>query len=360
MSRKITMSDKNRILWIDYVKAFAIITVVMLHIPIGDPYRHIARSFVIPVFFFLSGIFSHPSRYATFGSFFRHKTIRLLLPYVIFNVLNYLYWLLIARHYGADADMDMSVTKPLLGILSGIEPWMYHYKPLWFLPCLMVAETLFWCTYRLSCSMDKAMVLPVCMVVLSGAGYALSALCVPPLPYGIGGAMSMCIFYYGGYLLAQNKNLMTAPFLQGNGQGWLLCLGMLMVATPLCAWLSLQTAETRVFENTYGNLLYAFPATVLGGIALIAMAGLLCKLPAMRLLQYIGTHTLPILVFHLTIAGWVKGVTTFVLGLPLGIYDLLWVRLLLVAAVVLLSVPCCCIYDKIAAVVKSKAPPVNS
>lgn len=166
------MSDKNRILWIDYVKAFAIITVVMLHIPIGDPYRHIARSFVIPVFFFLSGIFSHPSRYATFGSFFRHKTIRLLLPYVIFNVLNYLYWLLIARHYGADADMDMSVTKPLLGILSGIEPWMYHYKPLWFLPCLMVAETLFWCTYRLSCSMDKAMVLPVCMVVLSGTGYA--------------------------------------------------------------------------------------------------------------------------------------------------------------------------------------------
>lgn len=45
----------TRILWIDYAKAFAIIMVVMIRIPILDPYRHIAYSFVMPIFFFLSG-----------------------------------------------------------------------------------------------------------------------------------------------------------------------------------------------------------------------------------------------------------------------------------------------------------------
>mgnify|MGYP003465892739 CR=1 FL=1 len=55
----------NRIIWIDYVKAMAITIVVLLHLGIPDPFRTIVRSFVIPLFFILSGIFSDPDKYPT-------------------------------------------------------------------------------------------------------------------------------------------------------------------------------------------------------------------------------------------------------------------------------------------------------
>ncbi len=339
-------NSPTRVLWIDYVKAFAIITVVMLHIPILDPYRHIARSFVIPLFFLLSGLFSHPERYATYPSFLRHKTLRLLLPYILFNLINYLYWLIIARHYGADAGTEMSLIRPLLGILLGIEPWMYHYKPLWFLPCLMVTEILFYSAWRLSSTLHKAYLLPVIILCLSATGYILSCAHVPPLPYAIGGAFTMMLFYYLGYVLASHRQTVhTYTDVQTHP---IFLILITVISMTLCIVLSLQTAETRVFENSYGNILYALPAAICGCVALSGIAILLSNaLPTLRLLQYIGSHTLVILGIHLTVASFVKGFTTFVCQQPLSIYQSLWVRLLLVVAVVLCSVPLCYLYDKI-------------
>lgn len=98
-------SLSKRIVWIDYAKAFAITIVVLLHVQIPNPYQHIFYSFVIPLFFFLAGLFSHPDHYKSFADFWKHKTLRLLVPYIFFSVLNYLYWLLVARHMGADAEI---------------------------------------------------------------------------------------------------------------------------------------------------------------------------------------------------------------------------------------------------------------
>jgi hypothetical protein len=45
-------ANTNRIIWIDYVKAFAIMIDIMLHIGIPDPFRTIVRSFIIPIFLY--------------------------------------------------------------------------------------------------------------------------------------------------------------------------------------------------------------------------------------------------------------------------------------------------------------------
>ena len=348
---KNTMSS-TRILWIDYVKAFAIITVVMLHIPILDPYRHIAHSFVIPIFFFLSGLFSHPDRYKTFSEFLRKKTLRLLIPYVIFNLLNYLYWLFVARHFGADAEVEVSLVKPIVGMLLGIEPWMYHYKPLWFLPCLMLTEIFFYALYRLIVKWERKrcqVYLAITMVSVSAIGYSLSILKVPALPYGIGGALSMSLFYYGGYLLYAHSDWRENVRDYVARISPIKLLSLIIVSVCACIGLSMSTEETQVFVNSYGNILYAFPAAICGGITLIGIAiGLSKWLSPLMLLQYVGTHTLTILGIHLTTASLIKGFTVFILRQPLCIYEYLWVRLLLVIVTVMLCLPFCYLSDYVA------------
>lgn len=337
------MPTTARILWIDYVKALAIAIVVLLHIGIPDPYRTIVRSFVIPLFFVLSGIFSRPERFSTWKSFWQHKTLRLLIPYVIFNAITYLYWLAVGRNMGADASVCVPWWKPIVGAILGLEHWMEHCKPLWFLPCLMIAEVVFYASYRLT--HNKKAWQTVLIVILFACGVSLSWLQLPPLPYAIGGAMSMILFYYLGYLLDTYSGRLQKlqHIVAGNTLYWL--LGGI-VAMCSCVWLSLQTSETRVFENLYGNMLYALPAACMGCIGVAALCILLFKLlPPIKLLSYIGTHTMPILAFHLMIASAVKGVTYFILQLPLSIYSVGWVKLLFAIVILLLSIPVCYCYD---------------
>ena len=337
------MSTTARILWIDYIKALAIAIVVLLHIGIPDPYRTIVRSFVIPLFFILSGIFSHPEKYPTWNSFWQHKTLRLLIPYVIFNTITYLYWLIICRNMGADASVFIPLWKPIVGAMLGLEHWMEHCKPLWFLPCLMVAEVMFYAFYRMT--RNKSIWQAVLMITLFSCGIGLSRLQLPPLPYAIGGSMSMIIFYYLGYLLYIYTGGLQKlrKMVDANTLYWLVSC---IVAVCGCVWLSVQTSETRVFENIYGNILYAFPAACMGCIGVAGICILLFKLlPPMKLLSYIGTHTMPILAFHLMIASAVKGVTYFVLHLPLSIYSEGWVKIIFAIAILLLAVPVCYAYD---------------
>lgn len=347
-----TSLQKKRILWIDYVKAFAIITVIMLHIPIRDPYMHVVRSFVIPIFFFLSGLFSHPERYQTLGEFLKNKTFRLLFPYFIFSILNYLYWLLVARHFGVDAGEEMSLIRPIYGILLGFEPWLC-YAPLWFLPCLILTELLFYATFRVV--KGKQTGLGVIVISLSAIGYSLSVFHVPALPYGLGGALSMSLFYYSGYLIQAHHNWEQGIHNYIEKAPALSTIGIILFCTSICIFLSLQTAETKVFINSYGNLLYALPATICGCISIMGIAILLYKhFPMLKILQYIGTHTMTILGLHLTVVSLIKGITVFILRLPLEIYEALWARLLLVVATVFLCIPFCYLYEHAEKHIKGK------
>lgn len=297
-------------------------------------------------FSFSRGIFCRPEHYATYAAFLRHKTLRLLLPYVIFSLINYVYWLLVARHFGADADPDVSLTLPLLGILFGFEPWMYFYKPLWFLPCLMVTEILFYSLWRLSTALHKAYLLPLFAFGLSAIGNSLSCMCVPPLPFALGGVLTMMLFYYLGYFFASRKNTICSLFAVQTVSSWYLVV-IALVFAAICGVLSLQTATTSVHKNSYGNALFALPTALCGCLALSCIAILIAKLPPLRLLQYIGTHTLVIFGIHLTVASLIKGFTVFVCQLPLSTYERLGVRFLLVIATVFCSLPFCFLYDKI-------------
>lgn len=91
----------KRILWLDFMKAFAIFIVVLGHIGhrFGEPhpiYVHFIEMIEMPFFFMLSGIIAHSLQNKRFIVFLRNKCISLLLPFfscgliysLIFNRIN--------------------------------------------------------------------------------------------------------------------------------------------------------------------------------------------------------------------------------------------------------------------------------
>ncbi|WP_261379745.1 acyltransferase family protein [Bacillus licheniformis] len=85
---------QKRIEWIDVSKGVGIILVVLGHTPTPDWLKTFIFAFHMPLFFFLSGLVYHDGN-MTFTSFLLKKIKTLLLPYFIFSVLAYLFWVLV-------------------------------------------------------------------------------------------------------------------------------------------------------------------------------------------------------------------------------------------------------------------------
>ncbi len=120
--------------WVDSVKGFAIICVVLGHVNgrVCFLYNWI-YSFHIPIFFIVSGILlSLNSDWENKGNYdiLRKKVLQLLYPYLTFSMLT-LVWICMSR----GPSVMIEVLKTTI-ILDG-------YSALWFLPTLLFAEILF-------------------------------------------------------------------------------------------------------------------------------------------------------------------------------------------------------------------------
>lgn len=76
--------QKERIIWIDYCKVFAIFCVILGHMSINHYALDYIFSFHMPLFFFISGYLYH---YKGNFSFFKKDVKSVLLPYYYLNIL---------------------------------------------------------------------------------------------------------------------------------------------------------------------------------------------------------------------------------------------------------------------------------
>jgi len=129
-------------------KAFSIFAVVLYHTNCLPGMKTTAYLLCLPAFFFAAGMFASP--HLTPGEFFRRKTLRLLVPFLVFGLLSWLAWLLIGRNYGSDAEAPAAWWYPLYGMLTGMCEPMIHNRPLWFLVCMMSLEWMYYAVARIS------------------------------------------------------------------------------------------------------------------------------------------------------------------------------------------------------------------
>lgn len=136
---------KERIIWIDSLRAIAIFYVVLGHAitTFAAPavYNKYVYSFHLPLFFFVSGYLFNIERNPNFRFFLKKRVKTLLIPYFVFTFFAYIF--VLASQYFNLVNLDYSfeginglVIIPVTKVLysSSITPFN---NPLWFLTYLL-------------------------------------------------------------------------------------------------------------------------------------------------------------------------------------------------------------------------------
>lgn len=146
--------DKNDNLYrhIDVAKGILIICVVIGHVLNFEYFftsvvKTVIYVFHMPAFFIISGVLMNPKKLKnqTFTSFVNRKIKRLIIPYVLFEIVGGILQMFL---YGIDE------VNPV-GILYGILTMHCHIGADWFLPTLFFAEMLFFIIVKKSRTKDS-------------------------------------------------------------------------------------------------------------------------------------------------------------------------------------------------------------
>lgn len=137
MNINITVNCKKRIEYIDLMKGFCIILIIMLHnnISFNNDIDDILKNMRIPLYFCLSGLFY--KEYNGFFDFFVRKFNKLIIPFIFFSYIPF-------ALCEINLDHECSFTTYILMV---IEPSNY---PLWFLRCLFITYLLYYAFRRMT------------------------------------------------------------------------------------------------------------------------------------------------------------------------------------------------------------------
>ena len=144
--------ERNKVL--DIAKGLGILLVVFAHtLQIRNGIAGIIYFFHMPLFFFLSGMALYytykKKENISFKEFTIKKAKSILVPYLVFGLLCFAYWVLIER--GIRAQENISVLQTFINIfLARTVKYVYAFNAaLWFLPCLFAAEIIFYFIVKL-------------------------------------------------------------------------------------------------------------------------------------------------------------------------------------------------------------------
>jgi fucose 4-O-acetylase-like acetyltransferase len=204
--------------------------VALVHVT-TQAYVYQANTFVLPLFFFLSGVSCAFSRQE---GFIVRRVRGLLTPYFIFGALSFLYWAALERHYRPPGATDVPGALWNLLYAGGGDKYPFN-APLWFLPCLFVIEAGFYGIRRVLPSRGlKILLLALCAV----AGFALSgvapfspAFMLPfRLPWMLDTALLGIVFYAVGTVVGKQPCIVEKeavgafPLLAAACTGCALCI----------------------------------------------------------------------------------------------------------------------------------------
>ena len=213
---------KKRINWIDWAKALAVCSVVFCHLPQSQEwfyYRYL-QALTMVIFIFISGYLK--KNRGSDKENWRKYLHGLIIPYIIYNVVVYPYWIL--KYYlinGAFPDFFHAM-RPLIGALLLEHESCFAEPlngPLWYLPAILIMHiTIDLC--RKTKYQHRIMTgLCILSIFLYGANkYWNFAPYLTPI-----GIMRNLPYYYIGYLLGQNHLFRDCNF-KRNLIGCIICI----------------------------------------------------------------------------------------------------------------------------------------
>lgn len=299
---------KQRIEWLDNLRAVAIFFVVLGHtVGLSVTVEKLIFSFHMPIFFWISGLFAKESiRDETFKGFILKRWRKRLIPYASFSVISYVAWFFLFRHFGSQAEMNISPLRPVIGFFygNGINDWLVTNTVLWFFLCLFVSEIFFYFIIKVPSMFWMVLVL----VAFSVGGY-LDVYFNPPdgfrLPWNIDIALTAVVFYGAGYL--------SKGYVLGDKKSspwrWLV-MGLSLI---FYVAFSLFNRKVALVAGVYGNYAFFYLAAFAG---ICFWMELSYVIPPSKLLSKIGQNTLTIFSLHLLVFPFITAVLVYGFKMP--------------------------------------------
>lgn len=277
----------DRLEWVDATRGVGIILVAFCHIYF-EYTRVYIYSFLIPLFFIVSGFVYQKDKYLDVFSFARQRARSLLFPYFLWSFVLFLLWAI------ADSG-EFSILKGFSGIFVGIcdHEYLDWGMMMWFIPTLYLTEVIYDFLVR------KSRHLHFFVGLLTGLGYAYSMYVKSALPWGLNISLVMLFFFHIGvvsvdYVKRQRKKMLAFFF------------PVFVMVYFFSSWMNNEIySELGDFSNP---LLY-----MVSGVSGSFMIVILLRLIRIKWLETVGCSTLVIMIFHLRFFTFLRIIEEYVL-----------------------------------------------
>ncbi|WP_294959916.1 acyltransferase family protein [uncultured Fibrobacter sp.] len=312
--------EAKRLDYVDIAKGLAMLAIVWGHIMLVGWSHDFVYGFHIFIFFFLSGMMFRKEKYDSVLSLIKKRYRTLLIPYFILSVVTWVIWA--AYIYVSHSSVE-SYFMPLLEtfIAQGSGGYLVHNVPLWFIPCLLFVEIV----YFFICKHTKpALNIAIC-VLCAFVGYWMvlpnEFFDFTKLPWNIEAGLSALIFYSLGNLLITSYSHQKLIDLTNNRKA--LSALIVVVFTIFLLIGASYNGHVTLGTNIFGKNPFAFYFTgVCGTISTITFSLLLSFVKRdlfakkmVMFVRWIGQNSLYFLAIHCPLKGFVVVAIAKVLGL---------------------------------------------
>ena len=288
--------------FIDIAKGLGILSVVWAHILLVGWTHKIIYAFHMPLFFFISGFLFNENKYQSFSIFAKKRFCRLVIPYLIYSIVTWGIW---AVFRYVRRDEVKSYLMPLLQtvIAQGSGSHLVHNSALWFIPCLLAVEFMYFHIRRLG----ETTAAIVCLGI-TGLGIVM-AHCygkayLDNMPWNLDAAFLALPFYCVGHELRKSSEYLQRPYPL-----------VARILFPVILWSALICLSLRHGECSMGSSSYQCHELIFilrAFIGIAALVGLALFLPRdmnwgteyiLDAIRWCGRHSLDIMCLHIPIKG---------------------------------------------------------
>ncbi len=290
-------TSKERVFALNAAKAVGILLIVIGHVFHDQGvYAQYVYSFHVPLFFFLTGVTFSRGK-SGFWKFLIRKILRLLVPFYIFAAVSWGAYALLGKFVSSFAEkaIDSGIAAVIISTLRG---YCAANTPLWFLPCLLLELLIL---YAITFIIDRA-------AAKSRLSYALFGISI------IAAIVIQCVIYKFSLfptkvpIFKVDVAVAMLPFsLSGVLFSKLAVSNQKAVRKPYIFILSLLCIAAGGFSALKLNILVGYQSSEYGRISVFYLSAfmsalgftLLCFfIPKLKVISYIGSNTMPILLMH--------------------------------------------------------------
>lgn len=310
--------ETKRLDYVDIAKGLAMLAIVWGHIMLVGWSHNFVYGFHIFIFFFLSGMMFRKEKYDSVLSLIKKRYRTLLVPYFILSVVTWVIWA--AYNYVSHNSVE-SYFMPLLETLiaQGSGGYLVHNVPLWFIPCLLFVEIV----YFFVCKHTKPALNIVICVLCAFIGYWMvlpnGFFDFTKLPWNIEAGLSALIFYSLGNLLIESFGHQKLMSWTNNRKA--LSALVVVVFTAMLLLGTNYNGHVTLGTNIFGKNPLAFYFTgVCGTISTITFSLLLSFVnnnlvvkKTVTFVRWIGQNSLYFLAIHCPLKGFIVVVVAKIL-----------------------------------------------